>query len=293
MVLTRRALSALGLLVLAVGCRSASERFLELAAGRNLRSEVVRGTGFHHLVLSSVAGGDRPDAARLPRRRWGALARRLPRRRSDAARPARAGPAGARSLARALPRAAVLSRRSVTSPPAQPAPVDVRALLRGRGGEPGGGGWSCARGTGCRAHRLARLQRRRGAGRAARRAGARDHGVITVAANLDIDAWADGLPARRAWPGRSIPRASRRCRPTFTSATTPGGAIARCRSRRRRRPPASWWCRSTTIAAAGRGCGRRCWPTSSGWSGRGGTEPAVAQKGKRSPTATEWLLRSL
>lgn len=52
MALTRRALGALGLLILAVGCRSASERFLDLAAGRNLRSEVVRGTDFRHLVLS-------------------------------------------------------------------------------------------------------------------------------------------------------------------------------------------------------------------------------------------------
>ena len=44
---------ALGLLVLAGGCRSASERFLGLAAGRSLRAEVVTGAGFRHLVLSS------------------------------------------------------------------------------------------------------------------------------------------------------------------------------------------------------------------------------------------------
>jgi hypothetical protein len=53
MVMTRRALGALGLLVLAIGCRSASERFLDLAVSRNLRPEVVRGIDFRHLVLSS------------------------------------------------------------------------------------------------------------------------------------------------------------------------------------------------------------------------------------------------
>ncbi len=46
-------LGALGLLVVAGGCRSASERFLGLAAGRSLRAEVVTGAGFRHLVLSS------------------------------------------------------------------------------------------------------------------------------------------------------------------------------------------------------------------------------------------------
>jgi hypothetical protein len=42
----------LGLLVLAGGCRSASERFLGLATDRGLRLEVVTGSGFRHLVLS-------------------------------------------------------------------------------------------------------------------------------------------------------------------------------------------------------------------------------------------------
>ncbi len=45
-------LGALGMLVVAGGCRSASERFLGLAAGRSLRAEVVTGAGFRHLVLS-------------------------------------------------------------------------------------------------------------------------------------------------------------------------------------------------------------------------------------------------
>jgi pimeloyl-ACP methyl ester carboxylesterase len=46
------ALAALGLFALASGCRSASERFLGLAADRGLRAEVVTGAGFRHLVLS-------------------------------------------------------------------------------------------------------------------------------------------------------------------------------------------------------------------------------------------------
>jgi hypothetical protein len=46
------ALGVLGLLVVAGGCRSASERFLGLAAARNLRPEVVPGAGFRHLALS-------------------------------------------------------------------------------------------------------------------------------------------------------------------------------------------------------------------------------------------------
>ncbi|RPH79249.1 MAG: alpha/beta hydrolase [Candidatus Rokuibacteriota bacterium] len=46
------ALGVLVLVVLAAGCRSASERFLGLAADRALRAEVVRGAGFQHLVLS-------------------------------------------------------------------------------------------------------------------------------------------------------------------------------------------------------------------------------------------------
>jgi hypothetical protein len=50
---------ALGLVVLAGGCRSAAERFLGLAADRGLRPEVVDGDEFRHLVLTSptpVAG---------------------------------------------------------------------------------------------------------------------------------------------------------------------------------------------------------------------------------------------
>jgi len=41
-----------GALVLAVGCRSASERFLDQAARRSLHADVVAGSGFQHLVLS-------------------------------------------------------------------------------------------------------------------------------------------------------------------------------------------------------------------------------------------------
>ena len=64
---------------------------------------------------------------------------------------------------------------SVTSRPAQPALWTSARYSEARGGEPGGGGRSGSRGTGRRAHRLARLQWRRGAGRPARRAGAADH----------------------------------------------------------------------------------------------------------------------
>jgi len=45
-------LVTLGVLIVAAGCRSASEHFLTLAADRGLRPEVVTGLGFQHLVLS-------------------------------------------------------------------------------------------------------------------------------------------------------------------------------------------------------------------------------------------------
>jgi hypothetical protein len=47
------------LLVVAGGCRSASERFLGLAADRGLRAEIVDGAGFRHMVLSGspTSGG--------------------------------------------------------------------------------------------------------------------------------------------------------------------------------------------------------------------------------------------
>jgi pimeloyl-ACP methyl ester carboxylesterase len=43
---------ALGVLALAGGCRSASERFHDFASDRSLRAELVTGTSFRHLVLS-------------------------------------------------------------------------------------------------------------------------------------------------------------------------------------------------------------------------------------------------
>ncbi|HEU4370967.1 MAG TPA: hypothetical protein VFV05_22330 [Methylomirabilota bacterium] len=46
------ALGVIGVLVVAGGCRSASERFLGLAVARSLRAELVTGAGFRHLVLS-------------------------------------------------------------------------------------------------------------------------------------------------------------------------------------------------------------------------------------------------
>ena len=42
----------LGAVLLAGGCRSASERFIDQAAQRQLRADVVAGNGFQHLVLS-------------------------------------------------------------------------------------------------------------------------------------------------------------------------------------------------------------------------------------------------
>jgi pimeloyl-ACP methyl ester carboxylesterase len=50
-VLNRRVLGVFCLLILAGGCRSAAERFLDDAAGRGLRAQQVQGAGFRHLVL--------------------------------------------------------------------------------------------------------------------------------------------------------------------------------------------------------------------------------------------------
>jgi hypothetical protein len=56
----RRALAlALSLLVLSGGCRSAATRFLDLATDRGLRAEVVSGQSFRHLVLSPERRGRR------------------------------------------------------------------------------------------------------------------------------------------------------------------------------------------------------------------------------------------
>jgi pimeloyl-ACP methyl ester carboxylesterase len=44
---------AVGVLALGGGCRSASARFLDLAAARGLRAEVVAGTKFRHVILTS------------------------------------------------------------------------------------------------------------------------------------------------------------------------------------------------------------------------------------------------
>ena len=57
---------ALGVLALAGGCRSASERFHDFASDRSLRAEVVTGTTFRHLVLSPErAAGRTPAGATL------------------------------------------------------------------------------------------------------------------------------------------------------------------------------------------------------------------------------------
>jgi hypothetical protein len=53
------AAALLGLLWLAAGCRSAADRFLDVAAGRGLRAEEAEGAGFRHLVLSPARAGRR------------------------------------------------------------------------------------------------------------------------------------------------------------------------------------------------------------------------------------------
>jgi pimeloyl-ACP methyl ester carboxylesterase len=50
---------ALGLLALGGGCRSAAGRFLDLATDRGLRAEIVSGQSFRHLVLSPGRRGGR------------------------------------------------------------------------------------------------------------------------------------------------------------------------------------------------------------------------------------------
>jgi pimeloyl-ACP methyl ester carboxylesterase len=50
---------ALGLLMLSGGCRSAAARFLDLATDRGLRAEIVGGQSFRHLVLAPERRGGR------------------------------------------------------------------------------------------------------------------------------------------------------------------------------------------------------------------------------------------
>jgi hypothetical protein len=179
----------LGLLALGAGCRSASERFLELAADRDLRPEVVTGTGFRHLLLSSARGsgatlhvyldgdgvpwfGGYPAVDPTPRDPLVLDLLALdPGPAVYLGRPCYHGLSGERRCSAAVWTSARYSEEVVTS-----LVTAVRHVIAARGAErivwlgySGGGA-------------LAVLLAARVSETAA---------VVTVAANLDIDAWAD------------------------------------------------------------------------------------------------------
>jgi pimeloyl-ACP methyl ester carboxylesterase len=181
-------LGILGLLVLAGGCRSASEVFRGLAAARSLRAEVVTGAGFGHLVLS-------------PERRAG---RTLHVYLDGDGRPWLGGhPAGDPT-----PRDPLVLDLLALDP--APAVYLGRPCYHGLGGEPRclPALWTSARYSEPVVASMAAAARRLLANRGAERVvwlgysggGAlavllaarlpETAGVITVAANLDIDAWA-------------------------------------------------------------------------------------------------------
>lgn len=187
----RRAVG-LGILILAVlvgGCRSVSERFLERAAGRSLRADVVNGGGFRHLVLSPArtAGptlhiyldgdgapwlGGHPAADPTPRDAL--VLDLLVLDRTPAVylgRPCYHGLAGEPGCTPALWTSERYSEAVVDSMAAA-----ARRLLGERGAERVV--WLGYSGGGALAVLLAaRLSE--------------TVGVVTVAANLDVDAWAD------------------------------------------------------------------------------------------------------
>ncbi len=188
-------LGVLVLLALAGGCRSAAERFLGLAADRGLRAEIVSGEGFHHLVLSreGAAGrtlhvyldgdgtpwlGGHPAVDPTPRE---PLVLDLLALDSAPAiylgRPCYHGLHGDARCAPALWTSARYSEEVVASVAAA-----ARRILAARGADRVV--WLGYSGGGALAVLLA--------ARVPETAG-----VITVAANLDVDAWADAQRASR------------------------------------------------------------------------------------------------
>jgi hypothetical protein len=188
-------LVAVGLLALTAGCRSASERFLGLAADRGLRAEVIGGQGFQHVVLSaspSAGGvvhvyldgdgvpwlGGHPAADPTPR---DPLVLDLlvldPGPALYLGRPCYHGLNGAPTCAPALWTAARYSDAVVSSMAAA-----ARRLLKAR--RAAGVVWIGYSGGGALAMLLASRV-------------PETVGVVTVAANLDIDAWADSQRASR------------------------------------------------------------------------------------------------
>ena len=185
----------LGSLLLAGGCRSASERFLDQAVRRSLQAEVVAGSGFRHLVLSRDRAAGRTlhvylDGDGVP---WlGGYPAVDPTPRDPLVldlmaldpgpavylgRPCYHGLGGDAACASALWTSSRYSEEVVTSMAAA-----ARRVLAARGAERIM--WLGYSGGGALAVLLAaRLPE--------------TVGVVTVAANLDIDAWADQQRASR------------------------------------------------------------------------------------------------
>jgi pimeloyl-ACP methyl ester carboxylesterase len=185
----------LGALLLAVGCRSASERFLDHAARRSLRTDVVVGTGFHHLVLSRATASGRTLHVYLdgdgvpwlgghpavdPTPRDPLVLDLLALDRAPAVylgRPCYHGLGGSSPCSSVLWTSSRYSEHVVASMAAA-----ARRVLAARGAERIV--WLGYSGGGALAVLLAaRLPE--------------TVGVVTVAANLDIDAWADQQRASR------------------------------------------------------------------------------------------------
>jgi pimeloyl-ACP methyl ester carboxylesterase len=182
------ALVVLGLIVLA-GCRSASEQFRAQAAERGLHAEVVAGSGFRHLVLSREGSAGRtlhvyldgdgspwlggyPAADPTPRDPLVLDLLALdPAPAIYLGRPCYHGLGGESPCSAALWTSARYSEAVVTS-----MAVAARRLAAARGAERVV--WLGYSGGGALAVLLAaRLPE--------------TVGVVTVAANLDVDAWAD------------------------------------------------------------------------------------------------------
>ena len=182
-------LGILGLLALAGGCRSASDRFLGLAADRGLRAEVVTGAGFRHRVLAPARAAGPTlhiylDGDGTP---W----------------------LGGHPASDPTPRAPLVLDLLALDP--APAVYLGRPCYHGLGGDPGCAPalWTSARYSEAVVSSMAAAARRVLAARGAERivwlgysgGGAlavllaarlpETAGVITVAANLDVDAWAE------------------------------------------------------------------------------------------------------